>query len=282
MLSIFLLMGVLDERPSIRGYFKRRVLRIWPIYFLFMGVAVVLCVYFLHSAFDVVDLVLFATFTSYFAHFVTGKGPLAGNLGPSVGPFWTLQLEEFVYLLIPVIHRWGRSPRVAYAMIIGGLGWVLASNALYLHGSVSLDFWKLLWYAPPTWMAAYGFGLLAYLRRAPRVPGTWLVLFGVFALYPFFPDVWSRTVFYPVVLLCTGSMLMSPPNWLARLAPVGEVSYGLYASQGAAYTVFGASGILAAIPMAICVELPLRYRTIRERLLARIPSARIVARRRPR
>lgn len=279
MLSMFLLLRVLDDAPSIAHYIRRRVLRIWPTYFLFIAAAVAVDAIVLKPTFTWTDIALSATFTQYFAYVLGYAGTLSGGLGEPVGPLWTLQLEEFVYLLIPLIHKWGKRPVVGWAMVLFGLGWVTVSAALFLGGRIDQAFWERMWYAPPTWTLAYGLGLLAYLNRLPHVPRPSLFILASFIAYPFLQGfahgVLSLVVFYPAVAFSVARFLVEPPALLARFTPIGEVSYGLYASQGVAYSVFGGLGFLVAPFLAMAVELPQRSYQI----LARVEFARTFPRR---
>ncbi|HEV2139041.1 MAG TPA: acyltransferase family protein, partial [Nitrososphaerales archaeon] len=114
MLSMVLLLKSLDANPDIKHYFWRRIKRIWPIYF---GSLIVIFLFFnAYTTYHLTvwDYVGFFTFTEYYVHpFI--NGPL--------GVFWTLQLEEAVYLFIPLIHSSRRKEWIGSILVGVGLTW---------------------------------------------------------------------------------------------------------------------------------------------------------------
>ena len=99
MLSMYLLLNSLDANPNLKHYYLRRIKRIWPIYY---GVVTA---GFLIYHFSAGLLVQYFTFTQYWINPTNGVGAL--------GVFWTLQLEEFMYLIIPFIHSSKRKSDIA-------------------------------------------------------------------------------------------------------------------------------------------------------------------------
>src|SRR5438132_6718138 len=98
MMSMYRLLKRLDANADLRHYFRRRIIRIWPIYF---GTLVVLYLLFPYPLIDFIRYLLF--FVEYYVY------PL-GYFPVSI--FWTLQLEEAVYLFFSA-HSQDEAQRMA-------------------------------------------------------------------------------------------------------------------------------------------------------------------------
>ena len=143
-------MNRLDENPSLPRYFKRRVRRIWPLYFLAVAVVFLADRYVFHMEVTYYDLILHFAFVSFvFAPFSFQY------------LFWSLQLEEWMYLAIPFIHTVNDKLKfyVATSLIIVTL--------IYSAFIVSLPYneFHLLYFMPPFWLGAYGWGIIGYLLK---------------------------------------------------------------------------------------------------------------------
>ncbi len=92
MLSMYLLLGSLEKNDDLKHYFLRRIKRIWPIYW---GSLVVF--YFVFKL-PLGSFLQYFFFIQYFLH-PQQAYPVALSV------FWTLQLEEFAYLAIPLISK---------------------------------------------------------------------------------------------------------------------------------------------------------------------------------
>jgi len=88
MLSIFLLLGSLERKPGLKRYFKRRITRIWPIYF---GTLTAIYLLNFSGGMKFTSFIEYLTFTQYFLH--------PAQSFPGTGLFWSLQLEEFARAL---------------------------------------------------------------------------------------------------------------------------------------------------------------------------------------
>jgi peptidoglycan/LPS O-acetylase OafA/YrhL len=262
-LSIFLMLNRLDANPSLGHYFRRRIRRIWPLYF---ASVTVVFLYEWHIGIGVTlrDLLLHYAFLSFVL------APLSFNY-----VFWTLQLEEWMYVFIPLIHRlstaWKRRLAAAliYSSIVYGIWAVLQPYPVF----------HTLFFLPPFWLGAYGWGILAYTWRdhAPRtrlhllaypVAITLYVLAATYLNGPAYQFA-VRVVIYNALLPVFAMTILSPPRVLHRATVfLGEVSYGIYVWHLLFEWVFGAPGILAGIAAAVVTELPLRRKEILGRVAA--------------
>jgi peptidoglycan/LPS O-acetylase OafA/YrhL len=149
-LSIFLLLNRLDENPSLPRYFKRRVRRIWPLYFLVVVVVFLVDRYMFHMGVTYYDLLLHFAFVSFVLvpfsfHYL----------------FWSLQLEEWMYLAIPFIHKMDDKTKFRVAVLL------IFISFFYSLFIVTLPYneFHLLYLMPPFWIGAYGWGIIAYLLK---------------------------------------------------------------------------------------------------------------------
>jgi peptidoglycan/LPS O-acetylase OafA/YrhL len=226
--------GVLD----VRGFYMRRILRIWPLYFFYIGLALVPALNPDHA------------FTwRYAASFLV----LAGNWsiiaygwpGHSIAiPLWTVSIEEQFYLLWPLLVRRLSRNRITAAAI----GMLIVSNAtrvamIAVHGGTNSIWCNTLGRLDPI---AAGVLVAALLRgRIPKFRlGARLGMLscGIFPLacvanywriHASTRLEWIPTLAgFPVVAAaCTVIMLsvlgisLPPPRPLLYL---GRISYGLY------------------------------------------------------
>jgi peptidoglycan/LPS O-acetylase OafA/YrhL len=276
MLSMLLLLKSLDGNPSLGHYFRRRVKRIWPIYFasvILIGVAFQGLYHF-----TLWDYLSFFTFTQYYRQ--------PALWGP-MGVFWTLQLEEAAYLFIPLIHRSQHKELIASVLIAASLAWIVA---LFNTSLLTSTGWGLqnLWFSPPTWLIAYGLGILIYTGRFAG--GSWRVIrwatipsLMLAALpLPFYSNSLSQQyeLFYLLGLLAFASVVANPPSFLRYGAVVGESSYALYASHLAFLFAFGVLGIPLALGVSFAAEFALRPREISSRLNSPLPPEQELSRER--
>ena len=262
MMSMCLLLSRLDENRNLKHYFKRRILRIWPIYY---GSLVA---FYLIFRFPFWDFVRYMFFVEYYVN-PFGFFP--------VSIFWTLQLEEAVYLFIPLIQRLGKNDReiVALTFILGGFAFLsyLSRTALGIHPIIY--FQMLL----PVSVIAYGFGILINIGIIPsRV--RWLSIVGIlgYALLNaarhesyhlgYYQSFFiSNVLLYSISLLGFAAIVSRPPRFLGWLAFLGEESYALYAIHYALVLLYGLPGIAYSVGLAFFIEFCLRPREMSRRLV---------------
>ena len=262
-LSIFLLLNRLDANPSLTHYFKRRIRRIWPLYFLAVVVVFLVDSYMFHMGVTYYDLLLHFAFVSYVLT------PFSFQY-----LFWSLQLEEWMYLAIPFIHAISDKWKfyVATSLIVVTL--IYSAFIVFLP----YDEFHLLYFMPPFWLGAYGWGIIAYLlkKRGYR-PGNihYIILGLLFVLYVTLNahneiayEFFTRFLIYNLALPAFALLILNPPRVLSRVTVfLGEVSYGVYLWTLLFQELFGVSGILYGVLTAIATEFPLRRREITKRVM---------------
>ena len=264
-LSIFLLLNRLNANPSLTHYFKRRIRRIWPLYFLAVVVVFLVDSYMFHMDVTYYDLLLHFVFVSYVLT------PFSFQY-----LFWSLQLEEWMYLAIPFIRamsdKW--KFRIATSLIIITL--------IYSAFIVFLPYkeFHLLYFMPPFWLGAYGWGIIAYLlkKKGYRTNNIHYIILGLlFVLYIYTAlnirdettyEFFTRFLIYNLVLCAFALLILNPPKVLSRITVfLGEASYGIYLWTLLFQELFGVTGIVYGILAAIATEFPLRRGEIRKRMM---------------
>ena len=266
-LSIFLLLNRLDANPSLPRYFKRRIMRIWPLYFLAVIVVFLVDKYVLNMNVTYYDLALHFAFVSFIL------APFSFQY-----LFWTLQLEEWMYVVIPFIHRLGnkRKLQVAVSLILVSLIYSL------LIMSLPYNEFHLLYFMPPFWLGAYGWGIITYLLQKKQTNTHYIILTLLYGLYIFVAlymyhnefvyEFFTRFIIYNLTLPAFALLILNPPSVLSRATVfLGEVSYGFYLWTLLFQELFGSIGIVYGILAAIATEFPLRKREIINRLTSSRP-----------
>lgn len=223
-LSISLLLKSLDENPSLEHYFKRRIKRIWPMYFV---TVILVFLYYSHSL-------------EWLAQQITFSGVFIDN--QSIGyVFWSLQIEEVAYLFFPIVHKLTPHSKLKLALSLFLLGVILF--VFVLHFGLALSLWWL-----PLSLASYGLGIMVYLKRIPSL---------VIPLLLAAPFYWDTIPFEMAsVIVAPGfayiiqecariKFLKAKP-----LVWVGDNSYGLYLIHPLLLSAFGWLGVLLSIPAA--------------------------------
>jgi peptidoglycan/LPS O-acetylase OafA/YrhL len=261
-LSIFLLLNRLDANPSLPHYFKRRIKRIWPLYFPAVVVVFLVDKYALNMNVTYYDLALHFVFVSFVL------APFSFQY-----LFWTLQLEEWMYVVIPFIHRLDNKRKFQVALSL------ILVSVIYSLLIVSLPYneFRLLYFMPPFWLGAYGWGIIAYLLRERRTNIHYIGLALLYGLYVFVAlymyhdefayELLTRVIIYNLTLPMFALLILNPPAVLNRATVfLGEVSYGLYLWTLLFQRLFGAIGIVYGILAAIATEFPLRKGEITSRI----------------
>jgi len=273
-------MSRLDENPSLSRYFKRRVRRIWPLYFLVVVVVFLADRYMFNLRVTYYDLLLHFVFVSFVLtpfsfHYL----------------FWSLQLEEWMYLAIPFIHAMDDKAKFQTAVL---LVFISFSYSLFIVLLPYNEF-HLLYLMPPFWLGAYGWGIIAYLLKKKQKDeqtnkkAKYFILI-LYAQYVFTALVFSsnnefvyelftRFLIYNLALPAFAFLIINPPKVLNRITVfLGEVSYGVYLWTLLFQELFGVAGILYGILTAIATEFPLRRGEIISRLsYSSVPSGKKVS-----
>jgi peptidoglycan/LPS O-acetylase OafA/YrhL len=261
MMSMYLLLSRLDANSNLKHYFRRRIIRIWPIYYGTLIVAYLLFPY------PIWDFVRYLFFVEYYVN-PFGYFP--------VTIFWTLQLEEAAYLLIPLIHKLHYKTALGLGLVLGGfsyLTWMTFTSSAWLRPIYTLQVFL------PIPLIGYGFGILVYTGMFNSSKFRWLAVAGV-AGYTLFNIYYSgsyifgaptsyfvyNVALYAVALTGFAYIVARPPVFLGWFTFLGEESYALYAVHYALVVLFGLWGIAYAVVLAFMVELSVRPREFVRRI----------------
>jgi peptidoglycan/LPS O-acetylase OafA/YrhL len=231
----------------IREFYMRRVLRIWPLYFLI----VVLCVFIVPRVFQVSDVGV-SIYEGNYALKVVLLFLVLPNLvrvfSPTVvggNQLWSIGVEEQFYLIWPVLVRWFFNSMIAFLFVFIGIK-ALIMVGLLAMASVSpvdslwpavLRFWQLLQIEQ---MAIGGVGAWILFHRKTfwmnliyhrLVWGVCCVAFFVLMVAPF--HHWTVSYVEAVVFMILIVNVSTNPRLTFSLEhPVlntlGNISYGIY------------------------------------------------------
>jgi peptidoglycan/LPS O-acetylase OafA/YrhL len=229
------------DTVSVKKFYIRRLLRIWPLYFFGIAIGMLLAVL-THRRSDVTGLVWYLLFAGNFYCMAFGWLP------NPMSPLWSISIEEQFYLLWPWAMRWF-SRRM---LTMCALFFIAAANTtlFILSHTHAADY--AVWANTFVQFEMFAAGILLALRKKP-VPqnragvGCLLVIAG--------PALWfvaqyqlsarqpqaGMTAIGPVALIASfalialgcaavlqGFCMIGPsrlPHWAAYL---GKISYGLY------------------------------------------------------
>ncbi len=248
-LSAFLICELLlRERESagdvgVKQFYLRRILRIWPLYYLGLFLGVVIALLFGGQQGDWAKFGWFAIFMGAWSSAIQGwiRNPVA--------PLWSISVEEQFYLFAPwIVKFFNRKALYALcaALVLVANGWLY-----YLGRALASD--NRVWADSFVQFECFAAGILLCLVLRGRVPriGAWqrlaLVAFSLscwfFATYGFHakdfgagghnPGSWPLIGGYALaalgsVLLLVAFLGVNPkllPGWAIYL---GRISFGLY------------------------------------------------------
>lgn len=235
LLSAYLIVAILLREKESTGtvhlgrFIVRRILRIWPLYFAVIALALILG--------------LFIPAFHLSGHAIRALLLLSGNLfilrngweafGP-IAPLWSISVEEQFYLLVPLLSRvCTKSGLVRVSAGIIALSYAVLFW-LQLHGAS----WKSLWpnsivqfqfFAIGTIIAVYTYGKTSRAAGASRAVLLLLVMATAWCGAWRFNQVptlaFGFVAIGAVAAFCAAECFTSAPPPLAYL---GKISYGLY------------------------------------------------------
>lgn len=247
-LSAYLITNLLLEEQkrftaiSVRRFYIRRALRIWPLYFLGVAVGIGFALA-SHQRNDVTGFVWYLLFAG---NFYCGA---FGWLHNPMNPLWSISIEEQFYLLWPCAMRWLSRRGLVICAVVFIVG---ANLTLFIYGQHRVATDVLPWTSSPVQFEMFATGILLSLgsKWFPQfklgvglvlaVTGTllWFVACYVFHLKETAGAGTSSisaslvTGYGLAALGCAavlqGFCMIGPshiPQWAASL---GKISYGLY------------------------------------------------------
>lgn len=250
-LSAFLITELLtlEKRATgtvnVTSFYRRRILRIWPLYFVFLGTGFILSHVLAGRGMSWSAL---AAYLFFAGNWFTA---LDGYLPTAMTPLWSIAVEEQFYLFWPWIARYSTRRAIG---IICFIAWfvsqatmaILCLNHAFVHPVIWVNSLVHLQFF------AIGGGLSVYLNGSlPKIRGYVRLMMGIFAfaifavsnyllnpsrgtLGAYNPSSITRT--YPKFLLYDVSILLLliavlGPSALERFKMMqflGKISYGLY------------------------------------------------------
>lgn len=245
LLSAYLITELLckerDETNSVhlKAFYIRRVLRIWPLYFVFLGFGVIFGLVMPHFRIEPYRLLAFLLlsgnwYSSYFGW----------TLNP-ISPLWSISVEEQFYLLIPTIMKHGGKRAIcAISVFFFVVSYVVLAWMGGHHSSVTVSVWtnSLVQFQ----FFAAGCLLAIGLRtRVPKMRGYWRIacVGGGVALWmaathvtrhiDVHPGAARLCAMYGMILTGTVLIFLGFLGLRASLVPkslryLGQISYGLY------------------------------------------------------
>jgi len=270
-----------DGRFSLRRFYLRRILRLWPAYLAFL-LAVGVYARLAHPhQFSSWAHELFVGLTYRMNFYYLNHDPHTG-----LGQIWTLCMEEQFYLVWPLVLlvclRY-LSRRATMVVTMLGLAASLAANIALVAGHAG---YKRLFFGPDTNAVSLLIGCLlglaftaGYLDRwagsalTRRMPWLLVAALAVWTVSMRESDVWQFAGAIQLLCVIAGlaivSLVLTPDTWLGRLLAnpaivwVGVLSYSLYLWNQIALSVGPANGPgLAAhavhygVQLLLLVELP--------------------------
>ena len=248
-LSGFLITGILMRSKGSAHYFRtfyaRRTLRIFPLYYAFLFVVIVVLP--LHTGQPVSRPWSYWFYVSNITNGIDSwRDPAAwGRVAPQVQHLWSLAIEEQFYLFWPMIV-WLAPRRLLPLLCIAGIvGTLLIRAALVVSGHGG----PALYLLTPTRIDGLLIGAWVALRlaRSDRTYNRWATpllvsmagcVTALFAWRATDPttDLWLASIGFTVIALCGGALVNAAlqPGWVASvcgqlpLRLAGRYSYAAY------------------------------------------------------
>jgi peptidoglycan/LPS O-acetylase OafA/YrhL len=222
---------LITTRISVKKFFLRRILRIWPLYFFFLFICFFINIWTENTGFTNQELVYLLTFTYNF-------GLILQNAGSSISSItWSLSIEEQIYLLLPLVSILRFRKRFVIEAFIFFL---IGTTSLIICdlGNFDSTYFTLSYFLP----ASLGLFIAVYedtiRERLINYKTVTFISLGFLWLYPFFYSdikklgvstiIFYLTSFYFFCLLHITDKYLPSNQLVYALAKIGRVSYGCY------------------------------------------------------
>ena len=250
LLSAYLITELLQRERDRTGkinlgsFYLRRILRIWPLYFLFLFCGVIIGEFFGPYRIEGARLCAFLLLAAnwYVAAVSCGASPIA--------PLWSISLEEQFYLVWPWIAKWMKKEIMfGFSLLLVPISWF--AFARLVHGGAHAD--RTVWVNSFVQFQFFGLGavlaltlkgrtlrLSSIVRAALLSAGitAWLTAQGLYHIKDegAVPHVQSLIFGYTMVAIGCACLFLGflgmPHQWLSKhLTYLGKISYGLYVFQ---------------------------------------------------
>jgi peptidoglycan/LPS O-acetylase OafA/YrhL len=215
---------------SLVSFYIRRTCRIFPLYFLVLGVYVVAVIGFGWAG----SRDALVKSLPYYLTYANDLSPYINDSGTPFTLSWSLGVEEKFYLFWPLLAFVVLRGRVGFRFTAAGV-FALATfgghdpGDLYLHyGQIFVGcLLALALHTPATFR-----GVATFARRPWLVLAAFLVVHGLFFEF----SGWVRALYAPAVALVIAAAILADPPWARVLRSrlmvfVGQRAYGVYLVQ---------------------------------------------------
>jgi peptidoglycan/LPS O-acetylase OafA/YrhL len=231
----------------LRAFYTRRILRIWPLYFVF----IIGCFVFdrLHHS-SIFPLSAFVSFLLLAGNWFVARYNFFSSV---VSPLWSISLEEQFYLLWPPLCRFGKVRALWTASILLYTGSYAVLYLLDPSHRIRAAIWANSFIEFQFFALGAILALLLHHRSFNPRPAARLVMLALFAVtvlvaeryFHIVSDFNSFRNLVPAYLLVSAGIsalflscfLLPVPHWLNPLVYLGRRSYGLYVFHEAANNV---------------------------------------------
>ena len=227
-------------RFSLRGFYRRRILRIVPVYFL---VVTLVGGWFVLVKGETQYAPLWPYYYAFLSNFLLGDIP-------TLAPTWSLSVEEQYYLFWPLallLLPARAGVRITLLLALIGYAFLLGLGLLPRPGAIETDHARIFFaigsYAPiliGSLTAIVLHGPRGFAMLWPLVGHRWfpalgfLVLLGLWQWLPERLAGWPNFLMHPLMALIVASLVvrddhvMRAPLTFRPVARIGAISYGLY------------------------------------------------------
>ena len=228
------------QKINIKKFYLRRILRIWPLYYLmvllgFFVFPYLSIPYLSTYLFDKKDFIFFFFFS---ANYVLFKGVVI----PGIAPLWSVCVEEYFYLIWPWIIRFKKIlfglvllvfffPIIHYISVPLNMDMYYPNRILQLfpfQGMVSGGIFAFIFFTKPTFLNSFIFNKFFQFILISTLVLVFVVKGISFPMYHFYYSV--------LFSYLISNLALSKRNVfnfeLRPLVYIGEISYGIYLFHG--------------------------------------------------